>query len=381
MPIFDQGYQHWSGGLSGHAWRWLTITRHGVRTGLKNRFLRYLILAAWVPAIALVLVLCFWGLIERKSSAASTLIQFLSFLQPGIITSPRDYRIDIWRLSYFYFLRSELWFSMIMIFLLGPGLISQDLRFNALPLYFSRPLRRIDYFLGKLGVIVVFLALVMIVPSIVAYIMGLAFSLDISIIGDTFGILLASIGYGLIVSLSAGLLMLALSALSRNSRYVALLWAAVWIISSVVSLVLQSVDSEQRRYAYFSKLTPPSEMVRSDSLSRQERTTRMRAWRRARERAYTEYQLGELEFSKKDWRPVVSYMADLSRMGQQLLSTNETWKKLSRFEPDPQSRDRILATYMGPEFPWYWSAAALIGLFGFSACILNLSVKSMDRLK
>jgi ABC-2 type transport system permease protein len=381
MPIFDQGYQHWSGGLSGHAWRWLTITRHGVRTGLKNRFLRYLILAAWVPAIALVLVLCFWGLIERKSSAASTLIQFLSFLQPGIITSPRDYRIDIWRLSYFYFLRSELWFSMIMIFLLGPGLISQDLRFNALPLYFSRPLRRIDYFLGKLGVIVVFLALVMIVPSIVAYIMGLAFSLDISIIGDTFGILLASIGYGLIVSLSAGLLMLALSALSRNSRYVALLWAAVWIISSVVSLVLQSVDSEQRRYAYFSKLTPPSEMVRSDSLSRQERTTRMRAWRRARERAYTEYQLGELEFSKKDWRPVVSYMADLSRMGQQLLSTNETWKKLSRFEPDPQSRDRILANYMGPEFPWYWSAAALIGLFGFSACILNLSVKSMDRLK
>jgi ABC-2 type transport system permease protein len=381
MPIFDQGYQHWSGGLSGHAWRWLTITRHGVRTGLKNRFLRYLILAAWVPAIALVLVLCFWGLIERKSSAASTLIQFLSFLQPGIITSPRDYRIDIWRLSYFYFLRSELWFSMIMIFLLGPGLISQDLRFNALPLYFSRPLRRIDYFLGKLGVIVVFLALVMIVPSIVAYIMGLAFSLDISIIGDTSGILLASIGYGLIVSLSAGLLMLALSALSRNSRYVALLWAAVWIISSVVSLVLQSVDSEQRRYAYFSKLTPPSEMVRSDSLSRQERTTRMRAWRRARERAYTEYQLGELEFSKKDWRPVVSYMADLSRMGQQLLSTNETWKKLSRFEPDPQSRDRILATYMGPEFPWYWSAAALIGLFGFSACILNLSVKSMDRLK
>ena len=31
MPIFDQGYQHWSGALSGQAWRWLTITRQGVR--------------------------------------------------------------------------------------------------------------------------------------------------------------------------------------------------------------------------------------------------------------------------------------------------------------------------------------------------------------
>jgi len=381
MPIFDQGYQHWSGSLSGHTWRWLTVTRHGVRAGLKNRFLRYLILAAWVPAIALVLVLCFWGLVERRSSSVSTLIQFLSFLQPGMITSPRDFRIDIWRLSYSYFLRSELWFSMIMIFLLGPGLISQDLRFNALPLYFSRPLRRIDYFVGKLGVIVAFLAMVMIVPSIVAYIMGLAFSLDITIIRDTFGILLASIAYGLIVSISAGLLILALSALSRNSRYVALMWAAVWIVGSVVSLVLQTVDSEQRRYTYFSKITPPPAMARSDSLSRQERTNQMRAWRRARERANTEYRLAELEFSKKDWRPLVSYMADLSRLGQQLLRTNETWRRLSQFEPDPQSRDQLVANYMGPEFPWYWSAATLLGIFGLSTCILNFSVKSLDRLK
>ena len=32
MPIFDQGYQHWNGTLSGHAWRWLAITRQGVRS-------------------------------------------------------------------------------------------------------------------------------------------------------------------------------------------------------------------------------------------------------------------------------------------------------------------------------------------------------------
>src|SRR3984893_3901645 len=105
---------------------------------------------------------------------------------------------------------------MFLILLVGPSLISQDLRFNALPLYFSRPLRRIDYFLGKLGVIVSFLGMVMIVPSVVAYILGLLFSLDISILRDTFGILLASITYGLIISVSAGLLVLALSALSRN---------------------------------------------------------------------------------------------------------------------------------------------------------------------
>ena len=36
MPIFDQGYQHWKGALSGHAWRWLAITRQGLRGQLKG---------------------------------------------------------------------------------------------------------------------------------------------------------------------------------------------------------------------------------------------------------------------------------------------------------------------------------------------------------
>jgi hypothetical protein len=36
---------------------------------------------------------------------------------------------------------------------------------------------------------------------------------------------------------------------------------------------------------------------------------------------------------------------------------------------------------MGPQYPWYWSAVVLVGLFALSACILNLSIKSLDRLK
>src|SRR5438270_3094614 len=82
VPIFDQGYQHWSGQLSGHAWRWLAITRHGVRIGSKNRFLRLLLILSWLPAIALVLVLCMWGLLERKSAVIQSLMPFITFLHP-----------------------------------------------------------------------------------------------------------------------------------------------------------------------------------------------------------------------------------------------------------------------------------------------------------
>ena len=52
MPIFDQGYQHWQGHLSGHGRRWLTVARHGVRAQLQSRIVRLLLLVAWLPALA-----------------------------------------------------------------------------------------------------------------------------------------------------------------------------------------------------------------------------------------------------------------------------------------------------------------------------------------
>ena len=114
---------------------------------------------------------------------------------------------------------------------------------QCLPLYLSRPLRRIDYFLGKLGVIAAFLGLVVIVPSLLAYVLGLSFSLDLTIVPGHLAVAAcASLAYGLVIIVSAGTLMLALSSLSRNSRYVALFWLGLWIVSGITAIVLQSSD-------------------------------------------------------------------------------------------------------------------------------------------
>ena len=157
-----------------------------------------------------------------------------------------------------------------------------------------------------------------------------------------------------------------------------LLWLGIWFVSGITSTVLQNIDSQQRRYAYFHQIgAPPPVYDRSDP----SRPQKMREWRQAREKARTRYRLAELEFSKNDWRPLVSYAGNLSRIGQQLLKTNQTWQTISNLQPDPASRDTLLATYMGPQYPWFWSAAVLAGLAGLSVCILNLSIKSLDRLK
>src|SRR5947209_2122847 len=89
----------------------------------------------------------------RRNTLEEVFLKFFE-LTPESTRSPQSFRIIFWTYAYHFFFDSEIFFSMLLVLLVGPNLISQDLRFNSLPLYFSRPLRRSDYFFGKLGVIV-----------------------------------------------------------------------------------------------------------------------------------------------------------------------------------------------------------------------------------
>jgi ABC-2 type transport system permease protein len=396
MPIFDQGYQHWSGKLSGHAWRWWTISVTGFIQGIRGggvarTFFRLLIIASWFPAAILAFMLCAWGLLEQKSSLVTPLMPILAFFfPPEMLANPKDFRTDVWTLCYHYFLQFELYVSMVVVLFIGPSLISLDLRFNALPLYLSRPLRRIDYFAGKLGVIAAFLGLVIIVPSLIAYVLGLLFSMDLTIIADTWTVLVGSLEYGVIIVLSAGTLILALSSLSRNSRFIALFWVALWFVSSLVGGILEVVEVAQRENKAQVKFMeanrvqqpiapPPMDRPMTPEERRdwgEKQLAQQNAWKKIQE----ELQEEELQAAKTDWRPLVSYTANLSRMGHLLLGTDNTWKKLAGLKPE-QERTAFLVEYQGPQYPWYWSAAVLAVLFGLSACILNFRVRSLDRLK
>lgn len=346
MPIIDQGYQHWTGHTSGHAWRWLAIARHGIQVGMKDWKTRMFILFLWiVPTLVLGGLLCVWGLLERNAASFSPFAGLLHFLGfgPEVMANPKAYRIDYWTVCYSQFMGFELFMAMVLILLVGRQLISQDLRFNAMPLYFSRPLRRIDYFFGKLGVVVGYLAMVIFIPSLIAYILGLAFSLDISILRDTLPLLLKVLLYGLLIAASAGTLVLAISSLSRNSRNVGLMWVGLWFVSGIVSDALNSAYMFQRRsdgpVAMFAARSDPA-----------------------------------------NWRPMVSYTENLYRIGQQLLGTDRSWRRIAAMQP-PMMREGFLSMKLGPQYPWIWSAGVLIALFAISALVLHFRVRSLDRLK
>jgi ABC-2 type transport system permease protein len=205
------------------------------------------------------------------------------------------------------------------------------------------------------------------------------FSFDLTILRDTYRLLLASVAYGLVIIFSAGMLILALSSLSRNSRYVALFWLGIWIVSGIVATVLQSVDQAQRRQASFNRaMAGPSASSTSQTLPQRRRPARggtaMHRW------SSEDFEAEEIEAGKTNWRPLVSYTANLSRVGSQLLGTDACWRTLSELEP-AYGRKRFLFRSTGPQYPWYWSAGVLAGLFGLSACILGFAVRSLDRLR
>jgi ABC-type transport system involved in multi-copper enzyme maturation permease subunit len=436
MPIFDQGYQHWKGPLSGHAWRWLAVARHGVRAQMKSRIVRLLLLAAWLPALALIVVLAVWGLLEQR---AESVLTFLGRLLPaGMVAEPQEYRTAVWTVAYGFFFKAELTCLLFLVMAVGPNLISRDLRFNAFPLYFSRPLRRIDYFAGKLGVIGFFLAATVLVPAVAAYVFGVAFSLDLSVVRDTHRVLWASILYSVVILLSVGTLMLALSSLSRRTIYVGLAWVALWLISVSVSGILIGVRSETTRRqiteekmaGWLEKNPPPPgiqmygmyPMYRSAANTRQDqrgerkprpeeekqrteeqkRNEWQQAWWQAYSRSRAEAEAIDLEENRDDWRPVCSYPTNLNRIGDLLLNSDAAWVtfgraverpraafgpvgRLARGRPNPveerPANDRLLADRMVWQYPWYWSGGILAGLMLLSVGILSRRVKSLDRLK
>jgi hypothetical protein len=302
---------------------------------------------------------------------------------------------------------------MLLVVVTGPGLISRDLRFNALPLYFARPLTRLDYFMGKLGVIGALVAGVAVVPAVFAYIVGICFSFDLSVVKDTYRVLLGSAAYGIVITLSVGTLMLALSTLSRRSVYVGLMWFGMWWISTAVAGIFTLFYLEQTSRQIVSETFKESDKELAKLHDEETKSTDPKKRAELRKRID---QLHQQRFAKigeqsedawaktapTNWRTLPSFTANLDRLGHGLLDTDAAWVQVGRaFEQGRQAiskpmrlfgrrgfvmaeepiNERRMADQMVPQYPWWWSGAIIAGLMGMSTWILSRRVKSLDRLK
>jgi ABC-2 type transport system permease protein len=222
MPIYDLGYRHWSGRWTSHPYRWWVITRQGIGLLVRRKLFIALMFASMIPFLVRAVMIYF-------STVASMTLP--PFMQPNA--------------SFFEaFLGQQTFFIFAISIYAGAGLIANDLKANALQIYLSKPITRQDYFLGKLGVLVFFLSLPTVVPALLLLLLAVLFRADAQYFVQNIWLAGPIVAYSLLIIFTYGLIILALSSLTRSSRFAGINFAAVFfftqILQAILSVILRS---------------------------------------------------------------------------------------------------------------------------------------------
>jgi hypothetical protein len=131
---------------------------------------------------------------------------------------------------------------VLVIGLVAPSLIAQDVRSRAFLLYFARPLTRWEYLLGKAATVWCYLALITTLPALALYVLGVLMSPELCVLADTWDLPLRILIASLVLMLPTTLMALCFSSLTSETRYAGFAWFVVWAFGWVTYATLQTAD-------------------------------------------------------------------------------------------------------------------------------------------
>ncbi len=224
MPIHDLSYEHWAGDWTTHPYRWWVVTRQGIVQLAKKRLFLVLLFLSLVPFLVRCVIL--YGAVVMNR---------ISFI-----------RIDAQFFEAFLSQWPARFFTFIIAIYAGAGLIANDLKANALQIYFSKAITRRDYLIGKLGVVAFFVALPTLVAGLLLFAVAVIFHSDFDFLRQYAWVLLSILIYGLLIVFVNSMVILALSSLSRSSRFAGIFFAAAIFFSQIfygsLSLMLRTTS-------------------------------------------------------------------------------------------------------------------------------------------
>jgi hypothetical protein len=139
---------------------------------------------------------------------------------------------------FFRFCFQQTFFILLICVFGGSGLISNDLKSNALQLYLSKPLTRLDYAVGKIATIFIMLECITLVPGILLFLEHSVLSQDTTFIREQYWIIGSIFLYSLILSVPITFLTLALSSITKNNRFAAIILITIVFGTTVLNGML-----------------------------------------------------------------------------------------------------------------------------------------------
>lgn len=250
MPISELGYRHWEGRLTDPRVRWLTIALTGFRLALKSVMLRRIMFASWMWVLFFAVVFFVVGMLtdslffETWRGPVSMVRSMLGAeLTQALRDDPGAVRRSVWSLIFFYQTFYQIFLGMVITAIVGPPLISRDVQSKAFLVYFSKPITRLDYLLGKASVILLFLFGAGLLPALAIYLVSVLFSPGIEVIVQTSNIVPKIVISSLILGIPSALVMLFYSSMTSSERYASVGWMSTWLLGEFGYITLSATPN------------------------------------------------------------------------------------------------------------------------------------------
>lgn len=220
MPIHDQGYRRYTGHRRPHGRTWWVIARTQVLAALRYRPFVILLLLSFLPFLGHVGQLYFSTNFQQVEFLAATAQTFRDFLD---------------RQSIFVFL----------ITIALAGVIADDRRANALQVYLSKPLSRVEYVAGKLVAVLVFVLGATLLPALLLLLLQALFAGSTAFLARHPFLLPAIALFSIIQALLAAFAILALSSLSKSRRFVSIMYAGLVFFTAAMCQALRTITGSR----------------------------------------------------------------------------------------------------------------------------------------
>ncbi|HEV8396839.1 MAG TPA: ABC transporter permease subunit [Vicinamibacterales bacterium] len=220
MPIHDQGYRHYAGRRRPPGTAWWVIARQQIRTVLSQKRYLILLLMAWVPFVGRVVQIYLAANFQQASFLATSAQLFRGFLeQQGLF--------------------------VFLLIVGSSGAIADDRRANALQVYLSKPLTRVEYIAGKLFAPLAFVLGVTLLPALLLLVVHVAFSGSLTFVVQNLYLLPAIVLYSVALALVGTFTMVALSSLSKSRRFTALTFTGLFFFTTAMYTALSRITGSR----------------------------------------------------------------------------------------------------------------------------------------
>jgi ABC-2 type transport system permease protein len=227
--IYDLGYRHYEGKRHGRAYAALSLYLESLRSvwgfGRPARAKAAPLIIAGLYAFPAAIQLAFSSVLAQQIAEGQSVSLFTYdnyFVQFGF-------------------------FMILFLVAQAPELVCRDQRYQVLPLYFTRALRRSDYALAKLGALATGLFVALLIPAIVLFIGDVLMKSDtLAALGSEWQKALPILPASAVVALGMASISLALSSFSPRRAYAAIGLLAYFLLMEAVPAAIWAIGHGSR---------------------------------------------------------------------------------------------------------------------------------------